>query len=73
MAATIGVIGELTPQGEGFNVVRASNVGCTKGGRNVTLQSIIDNGSVTNIWSGTQAEYDALVQKISSTLYCITG
>lgn len=38
----------------------------------VTTDSTGGTGSATKIWTGTQAQYDALGTKVATTLYFIT-
>ena len=38
------------------------------------LQTVVDIGSVNQVWvQVTQAQYDALVTKVPSTLYIVVG
>lgn len=37
------------------------------------LDSRPTSSTISQIWTGTQASYDAIASKSSSTLYCVTG
>ena len=49
------------------------NIKCGGTNYNDAPSSVVISGSVINVWTGTQAEYDNITTKDAATLYMITG
>lgn len=45
--------------------------GGSDSGENVDLTGVVKSDTITTIWTGTQAEYDAITEKSDTTLYMI--